>query len=219
MLDYIICSHCQNPNTVDSIKSLIRALNTEVDKALHYAERHKQFKSRINSIIKQMICSMDVDVQSTNEDFKNWINELLVFNKITSNPDYEIIDMEYSLPNGKSLDYKLRSKPTNDYLYIEVCTIQNMNPADHEKDETINDYLNNRIKKKYESKISNLDSIHSEGIVHFYILPIVEYKKGMEKFTFKVDKNIAFTPLTICKNGENECLLMPLNDFLKNEKQ
>ena len=154
----------------------------------------------------------DVNVNSPNEDFKNWINELYIFNYLITCPNYTLIKMEKTLSNGKSVDYLFEHKETKDKIYIDVVTLQKINLSLQESSESLSEFINSRIRKKYDYKFS--DATES-GV--FLILPIIEYQCGLENFEIEIDSSISLPMLTLCKNtfsSDSEILLLEINTYL-----
>ncbi|MDE6507807.1 MAG: hypothetical protein K2L04_05005 [Alistipes sp.] len=213
LFDFIIVSAHPDFDISSKYQYFIKAINTEIDKALAFATTHPKYKYKVKNIITNMITSIDDNyIQNLNEDFKNWINELFVFNFLLTCPNYTIVDMERRLSNGKSADYLFRHNTTNEDFYIDIVTLQKIDPAKHETSETFNDFIKNRIQRKYDDKFGG---VTENGV--FRILPIIEYKKGMEKFDVETPKEISLPIITICNNfvDGNDCVtIMEINRFL-----
>lgn len=209
---YLVSTH-PDPNISSKYQCFINAINTEIDKALAYVKKYPKYKDEVNNVITNMITSIDdVDVQNCNEDFKNRINELFIFNKLTTCIDYTLIDMERSLSNGKRADYLFKHNTTNEDFYIDVVTLQNIDPTKHETSETFNYFIKSRIQRKYDDKFCG---VTEKGV--FRILPVIEYKEGMEKFNIETPKEISLPIITICNNivDGNDCVsIMEINTFL-----
>lgn len=217
LFDYVML--CEHPDTQISLypRYFINVINKEIDKALAYAEKYPKYKDEVTNIITNMITSIDdVDVQNYNEDFKNRINELFIFNKLTTYHDYTLIDMEHLLSNGKRADYLFRHNTTREAFYIDVVTLQKIDPTKHETSETFNDFIKSRIQRKYDDKFGR---ITENGV--FRILPIIEYKEGMEKFNIEIDASISLPMMTIGNNtidGNIETIIMEINSFLRQKR-
>ena len=63
---------------------------------------------------------------------------------------------------------------------------------------SFSDFINQKVKKKYESKTQNLSTLPN-----LKIIPILEYTEGLESFAITVDNKLATPPLTVVKNTIN----------------
>lgn len=213
IIDFIIGTKHHDHRFAERCKSMIKAINKEIRKSLTFIKSNPAHEGVINSIITNMLSSMDVDIQSNNSDFKNWVNELFVFNKLTRCTAYTLVEMERTLSNKKSVDYVFINNETGEELLIDVVTFQNIDPNKHDTVDTFNDFINQRIQKKYDSKLATPAEVST-----FRVLPIIEYQDGMEKFTIEVDTNISFPALTICRNkveDMEEIILLEMNIYLE----
>lgn len=177
-----------------------------------YIASNPRFAPAYYNILKNMIMSFDVDVSSNNNDFKNWISELSIFSKLCQE-SIEIIDIEKPLGNGRSADFSCRILGSNELCTFDVVTYQNIDPSLHETSESMNQFLNKRILEKFSYKTQG---IAQEDHKEFRILPILEYKAGMEKFMYSVDSSISLPIMAYFANiidGKTEFCLMSLNDL------
>lgn len=212
IIDFIIGTKHSDYVFADQCQSMISAINNEINKASVFVKTNPSYKGTIDNIIVNMLSSMDTDINSNNSDFKNWVNELFVFNKLTYCTDYTLLEMERRLSNNKSVDYVFVHNETKEEILIDVVTLQNIDPTKHDTEDTFNDYVNQRIKEKYNTKFSALTE---SGV--FRVLPVIEYQSGMEKFTIKINLDTSLPALTICRNKVNdieEIGLMEINSFL-----
>lgn len=190
-------------------------INQCVKKISEYLKSQAQFKSKFHDILRNMILSFDTAAHSQNSDFKNWISELTVFALLCESDYYEILEVEKPLGNGKSADFSVRLSITQQILNFDVITYQNVNPSLHETSESINDFLNKRISNKYSEKMKGGAQ---SSCPEFRVLPIVEYKKGMENFDYQVNPSESLPIMAYFKNttgkGAEYCL-MDLNELCK----
>lgn len=218
IIDYIIGTKHPDVIFAEKCNSMVKTINGEINKALGFVKSNPKHKDIINNIIVNILTSMDVNIQSNNSDFKNWVNELFVFNKLTTNPAYTLIELErklstYDNSNKKRVDYVFKHNETHKELLVDVVTFQRIDPSKHKTAKSFNTFINQRIQTKYDSKLGT-----STNISRFRVLPIIEYQDGMEKFTIKVDMNISLPALTICRNeveNREEIVLLEINSFLK----
>lgn len=183
-----------------------------------YIASNQRFAPAYYNIIKNMIMSFDMDVSSKNNDFKNWISELSIFSKLCQE-SIEIIDIEKPLGNGRSADFSCRILGSNELCTFDVVTYQNIDPSLHETSESMNQFLNKRILEKYSHKTQG---IAQEDHPEFRILPILEYKAGMEKFMYSVDSSISLPIMAYFANiidGKTEFCLMPIEQLCKQLNQ
>lgn len=221
-----------NGNTIISssafIDVVIRACNEEslamavicyvkecVKKVSLYVESHPQFKSAFQNILRNMIMSFDRDACSNNNDFKNWISELSIFSDLCQ-PPLEIMAIEKPLGNGKSADFSCKILESQALYTFDVVTYQNIDPSLHQTSESINEFLNKRISEKYSSKMVNIpQEIHPE----FRILPIVEFRPGMEQFTYNVESSKSLPIMTFFCNTvdeQTEYCFIGINELCEN---
>lgn len=207
-IDIIIIASNKDPLAM----AVIYHVKECVKKISLYVESHPQFKSAFQNILRNMIMSFDQDVCSTNNDFKNWISELSVFTYLCQSP-HEIIAIEKPLGNGKSADFSCKISGSQEQYTFDVVTYQNIDPSLHQTSESMNEFLNKRISEKYSHKMQN---ISQDDHPEFRILPILEYKTGMEKFSYSVDSSKSLPAMVYFANtidGKTEFCLMLLNDL------
>ena len=177
-----------------------------------YVAIHTQFKSAYYDILKRMIVSFDSNPNSNNSDFKNGISELAIFANLCESCCLEILDIEKLLDNGKSVDFSVRLSTKAEVLDFDIITYQNIDPHQHETSDTMNTFLDKRISEKYSDKMKNLPN---GSYPEFRVLPIVEYREGMEKFYYRVDASKSLPIMTYFANtidGKTEYCLMDLNE-------
>ena len=214
LIDYIMASKHPDPFQAEPYIFMIECINDQIEKALKIVNSTPKFQNVVENIIRSMIISMDTNINSTNSDFKNWINELFVLNKLASDDTHTLIDLERKLPNNKSVDYVLSHNETKVEMLIDATTIQNVNIPKLKTESKINRFLNNKIKNKYKKKMKNLS-----GDYNFFVLPVIEYQEGMENFKVKVNKNISRNALTVHPSiieGKMQCIISDTNIYLSN---
>lgn len=213
IIDFIIGTKHHDYRFAKLCESMIKAINNEIGKSLTFVKSNSVHKWAIDDIISNMLLSMDIDFKSNNSDFKNWVNELFVFNKLTCYTDYTLVKMEQTLSNNKRVDYVFKNKETEEELLIDVVTLQNIDPTKHDTADTFNSFINQRIQKKYDSKLAE-----STEVRMFRVLPVIEYQGGMERFKIEIDTNISLPALTISRNeveGMEEIIVLEMNVFLE----
>lgn len=195
LIDLIICSTKENEIGVAN-RLTVRAINQEIEKALLYCEQHPHYTAKIKDVVKKTLTEMDEDVFNSNSAFKNWINELFVFNLLTEWDGYEIIDIERSLGNGKTCDFVCRNCHGEE-IWFEVVTLQRIDPSRQDDSATMNEFINNRIVDKYKAKTKDLLPVNTPNL---RILPVIEYVEGLERFDISLNSDISAEPLSIMRN-------------------
>ena len=212
LIDLIICSLGET-RINKSNKETVNAINAEINKAFVYCEKHPQFKSKVKNLVRRTIKEMDNNIGIRNSAFKNWINELFVFNMLTKMKNCEIVDIERPIGNGCTCDFVCKNS-YNEEMWLEVETIHHIDPSKQDNNTTMIGFINERVKKKYQDKIKDLTP---EKIPNIRIMPIIEYVDGLEKFNIVLNSNISTEPFSIMKNNINGVVhveLRPLNEYL-----
>lgn len=168
----------------------------------------------VKDIIKQMIITLDLDILANNPDYRNRLNELLVFNWLCECENLTITDIAYPLGNGRDCDFRCFHKDGSEHL-IEVVSIQNIDLSKQDDAATFSEFINNKVKKKYADKTKDL-----RDVPNIKILPILDYVNGLTDFAPTLDKTISLPPFTVVKNtyeGNNEILLMTIDNLTSNQ--
>jgi hypothetical protein len=169
----------------------------------------------INDIVRQMILTLDLDTLANNPDYRNRLNELLVFNWLIKCENITITDIAYPLGNGKDCDFRCYHKNGQELL-IEVMSIQNIDLTKQDNADTFSEFIKEKIKKKYADKTKNLGEVQT-----LKILTILDYVDGLTKFAPTLDATVSLPPFTVVKNtidGKNEILLITLDQLISNQQ-
>lgn len=212
LMDLIICSLGEG-KIAKANKETINAINDEICKALAYCDYHPQFMGKVKDIIRRTIMEMDNDIRVPNSAYKNWINELFVFNLLAKKKDCELVDIERPMANGNKCDFVCKIGD-NEEVWLEVVAIQRIDPSQQDDSTTMNDYIRERVKVKYQNKTKGL---LPEDIPNIRILPVIEYIDGLERFDISLNSDIATEPFAIMKNKLDDIVhieLRPLNFYL-----
>lgn len=207
-IDLIVFAYNRDPRAnavISHVKKCIEIISS-------YVAIYTQFKSAYYDILKRMIVSFDSDPNSNNSDFKNGISELTIFANLCESCCLEILNIEKLLDNGKSVDFSVRLSTKTEVLDFDIITYQNIDPHQHETSDTVNTFLDKRISKKYSDKMKNLPN---GSYPEFRVLPIVEYREGMEIFCYEVDSSKSLPIMAYFANtvdGKTEYCLMDLNE-------
>lgn len=187
-IDYVI-HKIYNLKPNDKYERWIDAFNDLVDRVLKDSD--ETLHNKIEDIIRNLFTTGDNDMFGGNSDFKNRLNELLAIDYFNQCDKVKIIEIEKKLANNKSIDLILRNS-SGKTIGVEILTLQKIDPQKQEDDESMSEFLLGRIKKKYDDKIKDLNEIND--LDNLYILPIVEYADGLERFNFPTNMQYA-TPI------------------------
>lgn len=169
----------------------------------------------VNDILKQMIITLDLDIAANNPDYRNRLNELLVFNWLCECKNLKITDIAYTLDNGKDCDFRCIHKDGTELL-IEVVSIQNIDLSKQDNANTFSEFINKKVEMKFTDKTRDL-----RDIPNLKILPILDYVNGIVEFAPTLDTAISFPAFTVVKNtieGNNEILLTTINNLTLNRQ-
>lgn len=169
----------------------------------------------IKDIVKQMILTLELDITANNPDYRNRLNELLVFNWLCECENLKITYIAYPLGNGKDCDFRCIHNDGTELL-IEVVSIQNIDLSKQDDADTFSEFINKKVQTKFTDKTKNLSDIPN-----LKILPILDYVNDIDKFAPTLDYLISFPALTVVKNsldGKNEILLRTIDGLISNQK-
>lgn len=169
----------------------------------------------VKDIIKQMIITLDLDIAANNPDYRNRLNELLVFNWLCECRNLKITDIAYPLGNGKDCDFRCIHKDGTELL-IEVVSIQNIDLSKQDNANTFSEFINKKVDMKFTDKTRDL-----RDIPNLKILPILDYVNEIVEFAPTLDTAISFPAFTVVMNtlyGNNEILLTTIDSLTSNQK-
>ena len=169
----------------------------------------------VNDIIKQMLITLDLDITANNPDYRNRLNELLVFNWLCQCNNIKITDMAFPLGNGKDCDFRCIHNDGTELL-IEVVSIQNIDLSKQDNTDTFSEFINNKVKTKFTDKTKDL-----RDTPNLKILPILDFVNGIIEFAPTLDTAISFPAFTVVMNtlyGKNEILLTTIDSLPSNQK-
>lgn len=169
-------------------KCWLLGLNKVIEDAIAHSSHNEQIAKQIKGKIVTLLTTVEATAD-VNSDFKNTLNELLVFNFLCNCENIEVIQIEKRLKNGKSIDYVVRHKVDNKRIGYEVVTLQNINPAKQDDNESIKTFLNERLEQKYKDKTKGLLEI--EDLDDLRIFPIMEDHIGLEMFDYNTFSEIS----------------------------
>lgn len=190
-------------NEVDSIASTIK-------EALSKSHSEEILTKGIKEIVKNMILTIDANPASKNNDYRNRLNEILVYNWLSESKNITVSFIERDLGNGNSCDFECQHVDGSTLLF-DVYSINNLKIEKQDDSNTFSDFINQKVKEKFEKKTRNISTLPN-----FKIIPILEYTEGLESFKITVDNEIAIPPLTVVKNtidGVDNIYLSPLEEI------
>lgn len=196
----------------DEIKLIAKNVKLALNNALFL--HSDSIINSVKEIIRQMILTLDLNSLANNPDYRNRLNELLVFNWLCECENINITDIAYPLENGKDCDFRCSHKDGTEFL-IEVVSIQNIDLSKQDNAETFSEFINEKVEKKYVDKTKNL-----RDVPNLKILPILDYVNGLTDFAPTLDGTISLPPFTVVKNtieGNNEILLTPIDNLISNQ--
>lgn len=171
--------------------------------------------NNVKGIVRQMILTLEFNTLANNPDFRNRLNELLVFNWLFECEHITITDIAYPLGNGKDCDFRCFHEDGTELL-IEVVSIQNIDLSKQDNAETFSEFIKNKVEKKYADKTKKL-----KVDTNMKILPILDYVNGIKEFAPTLDKTISLPPFTVVKNninGTSEILLTTIESLISNQQ-
>lgn len=210
-IDIVVLAHTGDYNA----NAVICHVKDCVETVSSYVKTHPQFKSAYYNILRNIVMSFDETPNSNNSDFKNYISELSILSVLCKSSCFELQEIEKALDNGMSVDFYCKAIGSQKDIIFDVITYQNIDPSLHKTSETMNTFLDKRISDKYSTKMKKL---HQGAFYEFRVLPIVEYKEGMENFCYKVDDSKSLPIMAYFANtidDHTEFCLMDLNELCK----
>jgi hypothetical protein len=181
-----------------------RDLLIDIDIKAHYVysklapELQKKFKNTLINLIKNL------GVKESN--FLSWVAEVQYFYYILNTETSKIEAIEFSLPNKKSIDCKLRMLDNSILLYDFVSIIPKENRI--ESEEGFRNYLSDKIKFKYLDKTKAIKDIKLKSTIKIcpviWIDPmfILKYKAMFQNS--QTDINVEYYAYYSIKRNENK---------------
>lgn len=216
LLDEFVSSLGSN-NRKQEFQEEIKMIAETIQLALSNAKsfNRESIVKGVKDILKQMIITLDLDIAANNPDYRNRLNELLVFNWLCECKNLKITDIAYPLGNGKDCDFRCIHKDGTELL-IEVVSIQNIDLSKQDNAITFSDFINKKVETKFTDKTKDLSDIPN-----LKILPILDYVNGIVEFAPTLDTAISFPAFTVVMNtlyGNNEILFITIDSLPSNQK-
>ena len=196
----------------DEIKIIAATVKLALNNALSF--NNDSIIKGIKDIVRQMIITLDLNPTANNPDYRNRLNELLVFNWLCECGNIKVADVAYQLGNGKDCDFRCYHKDGTELL-IEVVSIQNIDLSKQDNAQTFSEFINEKVEKKYADKTKDL-----RDVPNLRILPILDFAKRITEFVLILDMTISFPPFTVVKNtidGKIEILLTSMDNLTSNQ--
>ena len=197
----------------DEIKIIAKTVKLALNNALSL--HCDSIINNVKEIVRQMILTLDLDTLANNPDYRNRLNELLVFNWLFECEHITITDIAYPLGNGKDCDFRCFHKDGTELL-IEVVSIQNIDLSKQDNAETFSNFIKDKVEKKFADKTKNLIVF-----TNLKILPILDYVYGITEFAPTLDTTISLPPFTVVKNtidGKSDILLTTIESLISNQQ-
>lgn len=196
LLERFVCSFNSNQEAVE-FKSEIASIAATIEKALSIPTVDGQFTKKIQDIVKNMIITLEANPLSRNNDYRNRLNEILVYIWLSECENIKVTFIERKLDNGKSCDFECKHTDGTTLLF-DVYSINNLQVEKQEDSNTFSNFINQKVEKKFDDKTKNLSVLPN-----LRIIPVLEYTEGLETFDITVNGKLATPPLTVIKNTVN----------------
>ena len=163
--------------------------------------------------IKTSLLNLMINFDSEKSRYLDNIGEICVLAKIFENSEAELIDIEYALENGKSIDYEFDYKNEKHLVEVysikfEICKLKS--PDDLLK------FIEYRESKKVNSKLHNLENVADIPISFVEILwgSLIELEPFYDVISKRNLYNGLFAPLMCVGQFVNQRTLYPVYGFL-----
>lgn len=178
----------------------INGICSAIIKALDFSKEKELIQKGIRDIVRNMILTIDVNPDNHNNDYRNRLNEILFFNWLSECENIEILSIEKQLGNGKSCDFECKHKDGTIILF-EVLSINNIEINKQDNSQTFSDFVGKKVKEKFMDKTKNIPNIPN-----IQIIPILEYKEGLEDFKITLNYEFCTQPYTVIKNTKESMI-------------
>jgi hypothetical protein len=120
-------------------------------------EQCKTIKGRIQiSVVhklKHTLMSLMVNFDNVQSRYLNYVGEICILAKILGNSNWHLINFEYPLPNGKSIDYEFSSYDSSHLVEVSNVHFKAEKIASRQDLET---FFSSRAEKKVNHKLKNI---------------------------------------------------------------
>ncbi|MBC8555940.1 MAG: hypothetical protein H8D23_40525 [Candidatus Brocadiales bacterium] len=133
-------------------------------------ELNQKVPANLKSGVGKICYKMIVDFNESNSNYSNYLSELSTINKLLSDNKTTLLTPEFTLPNGKSFDFKIMREEKT-YL-LEIYNIL-VDVSKIESENSFKEFLIKRLDNKLNDKLQNLDSFPE-----FILVPVLWTKEG-----------------------------------------
>ena len=107
-------------------------------------------------MVAQMVLEFDKQIMDNpNAAYLNWLAELLAIDKLLESNEYEIVNFESLLTNGKRADFELKSK-NGITSYIDVVSLH-IKEDKAETKEMLKQHIDSKLTTKISNKFGDID--------------------------------------------------------------
>lgn len=153
--DLIIAARMQNQQAV-RLLHFLDELFENLTNTLNATE-----KPLLKRTVQQMLESLD-------SKYLNFLGEIATLNNLLQSGSYQLIGIEDKMPNGKSIDFKLKLVGQDKFLLVEVVNIHLDSSKVVDDAEAISKRLTHKLARKIADKKQGLDID-----VEFYLIPVI----------------------------------------------
>lgn len=153
--DIIVEAKKQNSKAI----GLLHFLNKLFEELTDTLETNE--KLLVKSNVKQMLTSLD-------SKYLDFLGEIATLNNLIKSKMYRLVAIEEKLPNGKSIDFKLRHIEQNKFYLVEIVNIHLNSNRVEDNPDAIRKFLTHRLSNKLKAKNLKLDN----GTI-FYLIPVI----------------------------------------------
>ncbi|MBW8003149.1 MAG: hypothetical protein FVQ80_14200 [Planctomycetes bacterium] len=159
----------------------------------------KNIPDRLLPKLRRTLMQLVMNFDKAKSRYRSYVAELSVLNTLISSESFDLIEVEYKLPNGKSADYAFNSRKGLILVEVESFDISTEKIS---TEEDLENHINARVEQKLVNKLGGLPK---EWNTPFYLIQVIwaDYMKlyelrGYFKKTSKY-ANIAVKPMSIAQ--------------------
>ena len=153
--DMIVAVKKKNKRAI-GLMDFLNKLLTELSTNLTDAE-----KKLIKTNLRGFLTTLD-------KGYLNFIGEIAVLNNLIKSKTYRLENVEFKLPNKKTIDFRLRKINDDAFLLVEIVNIHLDSKRIETNEEKIKKFITDRLTQKIASK--------KEGLIddiNFYLVPVL----------------------------------------------
>jgi len=115
-----------------------------------------------------LIDSIKKVLKTSDRRYREFLAEMMILKSCLSSGKYYLDTVEYKIPNGKDIDFRLKDRQSGEYVLIEVVSITLKDNEMAAGNEEIVELLNAKLVTKVEDKTVNL-----EQKMEFTLVPVM----------------------------------------------